>query len=110
MPAMRAMPLALPLLVTRVRADDEDPAVTPDDLALLAHGLDRRSDLHDSFRKEGDPAPCAAKKGAQARPARLAKVRRRPDRPERGPFRPANLDPRHRLPRVSSRRLEGPAR
>jgi hypothetical protein len=40
------MRLALPLLVTGVLADDEDPAVTADDLALLAHRLDRRSYLH----------------------------------------------------------------
>src|SRR4051794_965578 len=45
-PAIRAMPLALPLLVTRVLADHEHRAVPADDLALLAHGLDRRSDLH----------------------------------------------------------------
>src|SRR5829696_2891513 len=45
-PAMRAMPLPLSLLVTRVLADHENRAVAADDLALLAHGLDRRSDLH----------------------------------------------------------------
>src|SRR5215218_305223 len=50
-PAMRAMfLLALPLLVPRVLADHEDPAVPADDLALLAHRLDRRSYLHDPFR------------------------------------------------------------
>jgi hypothetical protein len=32
-------PLALPLLVARVLADDENPPVTADDLALLAHLL-----------------------------------------------------------------------
>jgi len=42
--------LPLTLLVSRVRADDEDPAVAPDDLALLAHRLYRRSYLHDPFR------------------------------------------------------------
>src|SRR5687767_10520054 len=46
MPAMRAMALALPLLVAGVRADHQDRAVATDDLALLAHRLDRRSDLH----------------------------------------------------------------
>src|SRR3954464_9902510 len=49
MPAIRAMPvghLPLTLLVTRVLTDHEDRAMTADDLALLAHGLDRRSDLH----------------------------------------------------------------
>src|SRR4051794_18660464 len=50
-PAMRAMfLLALPLLVSRVLADHEDPTVTADDLALLAHRLERRSYLHDPFR------------------------------------------------------------
>src|SRR6185369_2028854 len=50
-PAIRAMAsLTLPLLVTRVLADDEDPPVAADDLALLAHRLDRRSYLHDPFR------------------------------------------------------------
>src|SRR5215212_4723269 len=50
-PAMRAIfLLALPLLVPRVLADHEDPAVAADDLALLAHRLDRRSYLHDAFR------------------------------------------------------------
>src|SRR4051812_33242169 len=46
MPAIRAMPLPLSLLVTGVLADDQHRAVAADDLALLAHGLDRRSDLH----------------------------------------------------------------
>src|SRR5215217_8740221 len=50
-PAMRAIfLLALTLLVSRVLADHEDPAVAADDLALLAHRLDRRSYLHDPFR------------------------------------------------------------
>src|SRR4051812_11937185 len=51
MPAMRAMTnLPLPLLVAWVGADHEHPAVAADDLALLAHRLDRRSYLHDPFR------------------------------------------------------------
>src|SRR5918994_6424812 len=50
-PAMRAMAyLPLPLLVSRVLADDEDPSVAADDLALLTHRLDRRSYLHGPFR------------------------------------------------------------
>src|SRR4051794_32536758 len=50
-PAMRAMSLlALTLLVPRVLADHEDRAMAADDLALLAHRLDRRSYLHDPFR------------------------------------------------------------
>src|SRR3712207_3174045 len=50
-PAIRAMPpLPLPLLVTGVLADHEHPTVPADDLALLAHRLDRRSYLHVPFR------------------------------------------------------------
>jgi hypothetical protein len=37
---------ALPLLVARVLADDHDPAVTADDLALVTDGLDAGVDLH----------------------------------------------------------------
>src|ERR1044071_1094256 len=37
---------ALALLVTRVRANDHDPPVAPDDPALLADPLDARLDLH----------------------------------------------------------------
>src|SRR5690348_7374066 len=56
-PAMRAMSLlALTLLVPRVLADHEDRAMAADDLALLAHRLDRRSYLHDPFRRSRDPA------------------------------------------------------
>src|SRR3954451_6017236 len=65
-PEMRAMVrLPLPLLVALVLADDKDPAVAPDDLALLAHRLDRRSYLHVSFR--ADPGGRAL--GAGAAPA-----------------------------------------
>src|SRR6476661_301986 len=39
-------PSALPLLVAGVLADDHDPAVTADDLALVTDGLDARVDLH----------------------------------------------------------------
>src|SRR5829696_7615879 len=50
-PAIRAkVLLPLPLLVSWVLADHEDPPMTADDLALLAHRLDRRSYLHDPFR------------------------------------------------------------
>src|SRR5215211_180633 len=51
MPAIRAMcgSLSLPLLVPGVLADHEDRAVAANDLALLAHRLDRRSYLHDPF-------------------------------------------------------------
>src|SRR3954447_5650772 len=51
-PAMRAKASFLPLslLVSRVLADDENPPVAADDLALLAHRLHRRSYLHGPFR------------------------------------------------------------
>src|SRR5215213_4583382 len=49
-PAIRAKVLPLPLLVSRVLADHEHTAMAPDDLALLAHRLDRRSYFHDPFR------------------------------------------------------------
>src|SRR3954468_13245341 len=65
-PAMRAIfLLALPLLVARVLADHEHPAVAADDLALLAHRLDRRSYLHDPFRSD-DPDGEALETGAVA--------------------------------------------
>jgi hypothetical protein len=35
--------------VTRIRADDKDPALAADDLALFAHRLDRRSYFHARF-------------------------------------------------------------
>src|SRR3954470_5705103 len=68
-PAMRAIfLLALPLLVPRVLADHEDPPVATDDLALLAHRLDRRSYLHDPFRslRPDDPDGEALETGAVA--------------------------------------------
>src|SRR5690348_230892 len=48
-PEIRAIALSLSLLVPRIRADDEHPPVTADDLALLAHRLDRRSYFHVGF-------------------------------------------------------------
>ena len=39
-------PLALLLLMLGVFADNHDVTLALDDLALLAHGLDRRSDFH----------------------------------------------------------------
>src|ERR671914_121079 len=50
-PEIRAkVVLPLTLLVTRVRADHQHAPVPADDLALLAHRLDRRSYLHAPFR------------------------------------------------------------
>src|SRR4029077_10292729 len=41
--------LTLPLLVARVLADHPDRAMPADDLALVAHLLDRRPNLHNSL-------------------------------------------------------------
>ena len=41
--------LALTLLVAGVLADDEHLAMASDDLALIAHFLDRRTYLHNSI-------------------------------------------------------------
>src|SRR2546423_15387723 len=48
-PEIRAICLPLSLLVPWIRADDENPPVAADDLALLAHRLDRRSYFHAGF-------------------------------------------------------------
>src|SRR2546428_5630453 len=66
-PAMRAIsrsPLAL--LVALVLADHQHHAIAADDLAFLAHRLDRRSYLHDPFRRlvSRDPALAAARAAA----------------------------------------------
>src|SRR5687767_122314 len=45
-PAMRAT-LSLPLLVSGVRADDEDPAAALDHAAAVTHRFDGRSDFHE---------------------------------------------------------------
>src|SRR5215475_6787943 len=45
-PAMRATRLPLPLLVSRVGADDHGRSVPLDHPAALTHGFDGRSDLH----------------------------------------------------------------
>src|SRR3954466_6284264 len=71
-PEMRAIVrLPLPLLVALVLADDKDPAVAPDDLALLAHRLDRRSYLHVSFRED----PGGRARGAAAVPATTPRMK-----------------------------------
>ena len=64
-PAIRAISRSpLPLLVARVRADNEDAAAPPDHPATLAHRLYGRSYLHpllagriQSVSGEGPPAP-----------------------------------------------------
>jgi hypothetical protein len=45
--AIRAV-LALPLFMPWVLTDHQNGTVATDDLALLAHGFDRGSDLHGS--------------------------------------------------------------
>src|SRR4051795_3506245 len=80
-PAIRAISLlALPLLVPWVLTDHEDRAVAADDLALLAHRLDRRSYLHDPFRLaySSDPALAAAR-GSRYRSRTCASLPRRTD-------------------------------
>src|SRR4051794_27345746 len=76
-PAMRAIsfPLALPLLVARVLADDQDRPVAADDLALLAHRLDRRSYLQWIpfelwFRRAGSGGRCGRRYRSGTRKAR----------------------------------------
>src|ERR671937_32668 len=76
MPAIRAMALPLTLLVTGVRADHEDGAVAPDDLALLAHRLDRGSNFHGPFRLTG----MAVRLGGPRAAARARRTRRSPKR------------------------------
>jgi hypothetical protein len=43
------LPLSLTLLMLRVVADDADNTIAPDDPALIAHSLYRRSNLHAAF-------------------------------------------------------------
>ena len=47
-PTLVLLSLALTLLVARILADNENLAVASDDLALVAHLLDRRTYLHRS--------------------------------------------------------------
>src|SRR5947209_4425946 len=82
MPAIRAMlsRSPLPLLVTRVLADHEDRAVAADDLALLAHGLDRRPYLHCPLRLDSRAAALAAVPAAATAPRKLLAARNTPER------------------------------
>jgi hypothetical protein len=58
---MRAIAeLPLPLLVAGVLADDQNGAVAPDDFALLAHRLDRRSYFHEPLSDESAESALAA--------------------------------------------------
>src|SRR5436190_15491201 len=56
----------LTLLVTFVGADHEHHAVAADDLAFLAHRLDRRSYLHGPFRRLASGASALAAARAAA--------------------------------------------
>src|SRR5436305_14495725 len=74
--------LPLPLLVARIRADDKDPSLTTDNLALLAHGFDRGSYLHSRFALVGkfhqSPARAlAAAKAAATRTERACSTKGR---------------------------------
>src|SRR5438445_13564667 len=64
MRATSRSPLAL--LVTLVLADHQHHSVAADDLALLAHRLDRRSYLHDPFRRLGSGGSALAAVAAAA--------------------------------------------
>src|SRR5512144_1206108 len=83
-PAMRAIPLPLPLLVLLVRADDPDHPVAADHLALDADLLDRRPYFHRSIplppphdaaptRVEGSDLHHHHVSGPQTQQARLAR-------------------------------------
>src|SRR4051794_17522294 len=76
MPAIRAMALPLPLLVPRVLADHQHAPVPADDLALLAHRLDRRSYLHDPFRRVWSGEAALAAVSAAATTTRSARTRK----------------------------------
>jgi hypothetical protein len=72
------MHLPLTLLVTWIGADDQHLSMAADDLALLAHRLDRRSYLHEPLladvrnRARDEPAAGATSEGSKAAMADLA--------------------------------------
>src|SRR6185436_299728 len=53
--------LTLPLLVTRVRADDEHDALAPHHLALVANLLHRRADLHRDPQTQIEKTPLSSR-------------------------------------------------
>src|SRR3954454_9941180 len=74
-PAIRATSRSpLPLLVPRVLADDQDPAVAADDLALLAHRLHRRWYCHGPFRRVCSGGETLAAVEAAATTPRIART------------------------------------
>src|SRR5215212_6178354 len=81
-PAMRAnssLRLALPLLVTRVRADHEHDAAPPDHPATLTHRLHGRSYLHRPF--SGSYLSAAYGEGPNRSSSRAAGANRPSGRP-----------------------------
>src|SRR5581483_810253 len=78
-PEMRAIS-TLPLLMARIRADHEDPAVAPDDLALLAHRFDRGSYFHARFALVACLKPVVATAGSGDRSGRRYRAADRPAR------------------------------
>jgi hypothetical protein len=54
-PAIRAksLSLSLPLLVARVRANDQDFSVPLDHAAAVTHRFDGSSDFHRDYRRPG---------------------------------------------------------
>src|SRR3954447_244125 len=83
-PAIRATSRSpLPLLVPRVLADDQDPAVAADDLALLAHRLHRRAYLPGPLRRVWSGGGAWAPGGAAPTTPRIARTQTsRPAREE----------------------------
>src|SRR3954452_1413168 len=73
-PAMRAISLALPLLVPRIGADHQHRAMAANDLALLAHRLHRRSYLHEPLLEDWRKRARASALPPQARPMSVAKL------------------------------------
>src|SRR4051794_38051814 len=68
---------ALALLVPEVVADDHDPPVTADHLALRADALDARLDLHDLFLAGSARFTCSGRRSGRAT-GRTATAPRRP--------------------------------
>src|SRR3954452_16671578 len=81
-PAIRATS-ALPLLVTRIRADHQHRTVAADDLALLAHGLDRRPYLHVPLLVASGAAALAAVAAAATTSRKMRAARSAPARARR---------------------------
>src|SRR5262249_14298074 len=81
----RRSPLALALLVARVAADDQQLAVPPDQLAVLADPLDARSHFHRTSPTRGWSPRCEELSvlATGARPGRGRSRRKTADNPPR---------------------------